>query len=331
MKAQIKPKKYRIVDLHLAGRSKLRLLIYHPLCQDYVRTLSSQVNLKDITGQSLEMEALDKVDVLLTWRCPESVLAALRNLKWVQTTSAGINQLLDYFRRRPDLIVTTTKGLQAEGVSSMALLMMLAFHWKLPALLERQKKHTWEKHHMEVISKSTCAVVGLGNIGRMVAAHAKHLGMRVVGLKRQKEPVENVDQICTQEQLHEMLGIADFVVLSLPLTEETRGMFGGAEFKAMKQSAYLIQVARGGIVDERALLSALNSGKIAGAAIDVFEEEPLPADNSLWDAPNIIITPHLAGVRGDYVEGASAALLHNLRVFPNKSLMKGLADAKKGY
>jgi phosphoglycerate dehydrogenase-like enzyme len=287
---------------------------------------------EDRTGSALEAEPLDRVDVLVGWKFAPSLLPALRSLRWIQNTSAGIDHLLDYWREHPDLVVTTTKGLHAEPVSSAALLMMLACHWKLPLRLQRQREHVWHSEVMpRVMSAATCAVIGLGAIGRRIAAHATELGMTVLGMSRHLAPVPSVQRLFAPEALHAMLAEADFVILALPLTERTRGMFGAAEFAAMRPSAYFINVARGGIVDEAALLHALRSGHIAGAAFDVFSEEPLPADHPLWDAPNLIVTPHMAGDRSDYVEGAAAIFAHNIEVFPDTARMRGLASRVEAY
>jgi len=309
-----------------------RVLIYHAQCEAYVRLLSSRLSVRDVTGIRLDEEPLDTVDVLLTWTCPDGVLARLTGLKWIQTTSAGMDNVLDFCRSQPQLVVTTTKGLQAEPVAGFVMLMILALHWRLPAFLAYQRERRWMPEYSPAgISQSTCAILGLGHIGQRVAGHAKHLGMSVLGMRRRAVPAANVDAVYPHERLHEMLGLADFVVLALPLTESTRAMFKTTEFKAMKRSAYLVNVARGGIVDQQALADALRAGDIAGAALDVFHEEPLPAGHALWTAPNIIITPHLAGNRADYLDGAAAIFAHNLRVFPDRRRMRGLADIGVGY
>ncbi len=322
---------YRLVEVCPPDRRPLRVLIHHGACDAYVRVLSERLPLRDLTGGALEAEPLETVDVLLTWKPPASVLARLAGLRWIQTTSAGIDQILDFYRAHPDLIVTTTKGLQADSTASLALALMLSCFWRLPRLLERQQRAVWEKPAVGVLSAQTCAVVGLGHVGRRIAAHAAQLGMTVLGMRRGEEPVEGVARLYAEDRLRELLHAADYVVLALPLTHRTRRMFGDAEFAAMKRSAYLINVARGGIVDEDALLRALRAGLIAGAAIDVFEEEPLPPTHPLWRAPNVVLTPHIGGDRADYVEGAAAIFVENARAFPDRDRMRGIASPTLGY
>jgi len=326
-----KPKEYRLLDLRLPSGGDLRLLIYHPYWATFLRALAGRIPFEDITGESFDSEGHDQVDALLTWKCPASVLESLTDLQWIQTTSAGIDQLLHHLAGRPEVLVSTAKGIAPEPIASYVLLMMLAFWWDLPGILERQREHVWKLCPIRLISEATCAVVGLGNVGQMVAQRAKGLGMTVIGTKRRSEPVEHVDRLFAPEQIPEMLALADFAVLTVPLTEETRGMFGAAEFRAMKPTAYLVQVSRGGVVDEEALLRALQGGQIAGAAVDVFEEEPLPADHPLWDAPNIIITAHQAAEREDYIEAVAEVLLENLRCYPDRGRMQGIADPERGY
>jgi phosphoglycerate dehydrogenase-like enzyme len=322
---------YRLLDLRPPGRAPIRVLVYHPLCQAYVRALSARLPLRDVTGPALEAEPLDTICALLTWKPPRALLDRLTHLRWIQTTSAGIDQILEFYRSHPDLVVTTTKGLQAESVSSLAITMLLAFFWGLPQLLDRQRRAVWEKHPVGVLSTQTCGVLGLGHVGRAVTAHARHLGMTVLAMRRTPMPVEGVARVVAETGLHEVLGAADYVVLALPLTEQTRGMFSEAEFRAMKRSAYLINVARGGIVDEAALVRALHAGEIAGAALDVFEDEPLPPGHPLWRAPNVILTPHMGGDRADYVEGAAAIFAENASLYPARDRMRGVASDVLGY
>jgi phosphoglycerate dehydrogenase-like enzyme len=323
---------YRLLDVRPKDRAPLRVLIYHPRCDEYAQVLGEHLAADDVTPASLASETLATVDILLAWKCPASILSSLTRLRWVQVTSTGIDQILDHYRNHPDLIVTTTKGFQVETVSSLAFLMMLALHWRLPALLEQQQRQVWSPLAMRpTIGRSTCAIIGAGRLGRGIAAHAKQLGMTVIGMKRRAEPVPGIDRVYGEDGLHHVVAVGDFVVLALPLTEKTRNMFGHAEFQRMKRSAYLINVARGGIVNENALIDALARSTIAGAAIDVAEEEPLSPAHPLWTAPNLVVTPHIGADRADYVEGVATIFIENLCVFPDVTRMAGLASAADGY
>jgi D-2-hydroxyacid dehydrogenase (NADP+) len=322
---------YRLVQVRPPSASPLRVLIWHPLCHEYARDLAGRLPLEDLTAADLDREPLDTVDVLMTWKPQRDVLARLSKLRWVQTTSAGIDQLLAFLQHRPEVLVTTTKGLQAENVANLAAAMVLSLFWGLPRLHERQRAAVWQKHPVALLSGLTCAVLGLGHIGRRVASHARHFGMHAIGVRRQAEPFGDVDRVVGPEGLAEVLGQADYVVVTLPLTDRTRRLLGAPQFRTMKRSAYLVNVARGGIVDEDALAAALRTGEIAGAAMDVFEEEPLPAGHPLWRAPNLIITPHIGGDRTDYVEQACAIFAGNLAAFPDRARMRGVASTVDGY
>lgn len=322
---------YRLVQLRPPSRTSLRVLISHPLCDEYARALAARMPLEDLTGPDPDREPLETVDVLLTWKPPRELLARLSNLRWIQTTSAGIDQLLDFLRGRPDVLVTTTKGLQAENVASLAAAMMLSLFWGTSRLYESQRAAVWRKHPVGLLSGQTCAVLGLGHVGMCVVSHARHFGMRVIGARRQPSTSAEVDRVAGPEELPEVLGEADYVVVALPLTDRTRGLIGGPAFRAMKRSAYLINVARGGVVDEAALETALRAGDIAGAAMDVFAEEPLPSSHPLWRTPNLIVTPHIGGDRADYVEQAGAIFARNLAAFPDGTRMRGVASNVHGY
>lgn len=322
---------YRLVRLLPPSRTALRVLISHPLCGEYARALAAHMPLDDLTGSDLNREPLETVDVLLTWKPPGGLMARLSCLRWIQTTSAGIDQLLDFLRERPGVLVTTTKGLQAENAAGLAATLMLSLFWGMPRLYESQRAAAWRKHPVGLLSTQTCAVLGLGHVGMCVVSHARHFGMRVIGVRRQPAAPAEVDRVAGPEELPEVLREADYVVVTLPLTDRTRGLIGGPAFRAMKRSAYLINVARGGIVDEAELATALRAGDIAGAAMDVFAEEPLPSSHPLWRAPNLIITPHIGGDRTDYVEQASSIFAHNLTAFPDRTRMRGIASNVHGY
>lgn len=177
-------------------------------------------------------------------------------------------------------------------------------------------------------------IVGLGSIGREVARLAKAFGMRVIATRRSAKLISRaryVDILLPREHQIELLSDSDFVVLTLPLTPETRRLIGEKELRAMKSTAYLINVARGGIVDEEALIHALNARWIAGAGLDVFATEPLPADSRLWELPNVIFTPHIGGATEDYVLRATKVFHENLRRYLNGKKLLNVVDKKKGY
>lgn len=221
-----------------------------------------------------------------------SHLPELPRLRWVHTCSAGVDDPL--FQRLLDrgVLLTNAIGVRRIPIAQTVLLMMLYFVRALPRYLAAQREHRWDPGWGEELTDKTVGIVGLGHIGQEVARLAKALGMQVIATKRRQVDVEWVDQLLPPSQLPHLLSRADFVVISVALTPETRGLFGAREFTLMKPSAYLINVARGAIVQEAALITALQTGQIAGAYLDVFETEPLPPSSPLYDLPNVVITPH---------------------------------------
>jgi phosphoglycerate dehydrogenase-like enzyme len=208
---------------------------------------------------------------------------------------------------------------------------MLAITRGLPAAWTAQAKRAWEPLPAGSVSGKTVALIGLGEVGRSVAAACAALGMRVLGVRADPGPVPHVDEVRGPDGLEPILRAADFVVVAVPLTDRTRGMLGAREIAWMKRGAVLVNVARGGIVDETALAAALRTGKLGGAALDVFAEEPLPASSPLWSTPNLVVTPHIAGWVHDYLERAIACFLANLaRVEDGLPPATGV-DPARGY
>jgi phosphoglycerate dehydrogenase-like enzyme len=175
--------------------------------------------------------------------------------------------------------------------------------------MHKQQRHRWEWEYVEPLAGKTLAVIGLGHVGQAVARRAVALGLRVVGTRARPRPTEFVDRVYGPDGLHAALAEGDFVAVTSPLLDETRHMIGPAAFEAMKEGAYIVDVSRGGVVDSAALLGALERGKLAGAVLDVFETEPMPADSAFWDRPDVLVTPHNCAVFRGWELGRSGARL----------------------
>jgi phosphoglycerate dehydrogenase-like enzyme len=272
-----------------------------------------------VTDRADEFEAAvpDAEVIFIARKYAREQLAGYRRLRWLHLGGTGINPLLPLSEWPPEILLTHTPGLNAPMIADyvQAIIAMLA--WNFPRFYENQRKHLWQKWGVERLEGKTVALVGLGNIGRAVVPRARAAGMRVVAIKRSPTPMEGVERVVAPEQLHAVLSQADFVVLALPLTQETRGLMDEAALRAMRQSAFLINVSRGAIVDETALIAALQQGQIAGAALDVFEQEPLPPESPLWDAPNVILTPHVSSWSEDYRARAAEVFCQNLERYLN--------------
>jgi phosphoglycerate dehydrogenase-like enzyme len=221
--------------------------------------------------------------------------AVAPKLKWLQATSAGIGQYV--MKNGLDAIgvtFTTASGAHARPLADFCTMAMLMFAKDYFGMLRDQRARRWSRTCAEELTGKTLAIIGLGRVGREVARQAKCFDMRVIGTARTSSEAPHVDQIYRPTQLAEVLPQADFLVLIAPHTPETEGMIGAAELALMKPGAVIINIARGALIDEDALIAALREGRLAGAALDVFRDEPLPSASPLWDMPNVIVSPHSA-------------------------------------
>ncbi len=208
---------------------------------------------------------------------------------------------------------------------------MLAVVKRLPEFFAQQGERRWHKLGLRELRGLTVGIIGLGDIGGEIARLCRAFGMRVLGLRRHPRPYEHADEVLGPDRLHDLLAHSDFVVITCPLTEETRGLIGRAELAAMNPDAWLINVARGAIVDEEALLEALRERKIGGACLDVFTEEPLPEDSPFWDLPNVIITPHNSWSSPHIQEREVDLFLDNLRRYVAGEPLLNVVDKQVGY
>ena len=235
---------------------------------------------------------------------------------WVHCIRAGYDEFdLDAYADR-SVVLTNSTGIHGDAVGETVAGYMLAFARRLHAFRDAQNDREWVSQPYEAaftLAGETVCVVGLGTLGRGVADRANGLGMDVVGVRRSGDPVEGVREVYAPDGLREAVADAAFVVLATPLTDETEGMIGEAEFAAMRDDARLINVARGAVVDESALVEALESGEVAGAALDAFVEEPLPTDSPLWELEEVIVTPHRGAMTRTYHEDVAELVGENVR------------------
>lgn len=239
---------------------------------------------------------IETVEAVVTYDFDDDLLAAATNLRWIQCLSAGVNHYeLDAIRAR-EIILTNSSGIHAEPIAEQVLCYLLMFERGLVEGVRQQAGNAWERFEGGELRGKALGVIGVGAIGSRVAALGSALGMEVVGTKRDTSDCPNaVDELYAVEEYHDLLLRSDYVVLACPLTEETEGLIGREEFRMMSSETVLVNIARGDVVDEEALIRALRSKSIRGAGLDVFSEEPLPADSPLWDLSNVVVTPHMAG------------------------------------
>lgn len=273
---------------------------------------------------------VSEAKVLLYGALTKPVLSALLNyapqLEWIHTGTAGFDWLMVPEVEARAIPISRTLHALDTPIAEFVMASMLAHFKNLSRLLEAQSRRAWEPPmHGELYGKTLC-IVGAGAIGSRIAGYAKAFGMHVTGTKRSAEPLAGFDAVYPPSELRGLLGTADVTVLACPLTPETRHMIGYAQFQAMKRESYLINIARGALIVQADLIRALEQGLIAGACLDVFETEPLPADSPLWGIPNLFISPHCSyrspNVRSRVIEEFSDNLTRYLRGEPVKNTMK---------
>lgn len=280
---------------------------------------------------------LGDVEVLLTYHAGFTMDAAPR-LRWVQLAGDGVDYLLGRPILASDVLVTNAR-IFAAPIAEYAIATMVMLSRMLPkAHQEFQVERRWPRDHWSEYAGSelagtTLAIVGHGSIGRQVARVAQAMDMHVIGTRRSVSgPTwEGGVEVFPPDALHAVLARADFVVVCLPLTPETEGVIGEAALRQMKRTAYLIAVGRGRVIDEIALLRCLREGWIAGAALDVFAQRPLPPDSPFFDLPNVILTPHMSGISQEYAERMTALFCDNLRRYLAGEPLLSLVDKQKGY
>lgn len=267
---------------------------------------------------------------------PHDLLMQAPQLRWFQAWHAGADWVLRYPELiDQDMIITNMSGVHAIPISEHILSFLLAFGRGLPNQIHNQLKQQWrwpDRQLMFELAGKTMLLIGVGAIGTQTAKLASAFGMEVWGVRRHPEiTVEGVTRMFGSESLAECLPAADFVVLTIPLTPETDGLIGAAEFRLMKQSAYLINVGRGGTIDQVALIRALQEGQIAGAGLDVTDPEPLPVESPLWSMENVIITAHYSGYTPNYTARAMTILLDNLTRYMAGQPLRNIVDKRLGY
>jgi phosphoglycerate dehydrogenase-like enzyme len=279
-----------------------------------------------------EAEAyLPEAEVLLSWAVPDAWVERAPRLRWVHVTSAGVDHLLDGALWRSDVVITNSRGVHATPMAEHVLGWLLMFARNLHLHLEYQRQRRWQRQEGGQLAGSTVGVLGLGAVGREVARLCKACGARVVGMRRRPDPVPHVDRVVGPGGLREVLEASDYVVLTLPLLPSTRGLLGREQLGWMKPHAVLINVARGGLVDEAALVDALRAGRIRGAALDTFASEPLPADSPLWSLPNVLVSPHVAGSFQGYTDAVVELFCDNLRRYLAGEPLRNVVDRENGY
>ncbi|HYM83250.1 MAG TPA: D-2-hydroxyacid dehydrogenase [Candidatus Dormibacteraeota bacterium] len=314
-----------------------------------IREAAPGARLVTVSVEGLADGPLDDVEVLLRGFLSadvfDRILARAPHLSWVHSATAGVERVLTPLSRDRGIVITNARGVFSRPIAEYVLMMILAVSRRLPQLLELQRERTWQPLEGAELRDVTVGIVGLGSIGRAVGALATAFGCRVIASRRRvdgsdeglaadgERPLGEVmlDRVLSPDQLPELLADSDFVVLAAPLTPETEGMINDATLAHMKPGAWLINVARGRLVDEPALLRALTEGRIGGAVLDAFREEPLAPSSPFYELSNVIVTPHTSWSSGRVLDRSVELFCENLRRFRLGQPLLNIVDPGAGY
>lgn len=264
------------------------------------------------------------------------IWSLLKRLRWIHSMSAGVEQVLFPALIESDIPLTNARGVFKRSLAEFALLGMLYFAKGLPRLIEQKRTHKWDPFMVEWLPERNVAIIGYGEIGKECALLAKGLGARILATRRRPELLDSdgiLDKAYPLTGLHDMLREADYIVAAAPNTPETWHMISDREFASMKKNAVIINVGRGTVIEEAALIRALERKQIAGAALDVFEREPLAATSPLWDLPNVLISPHCTDRTRDpdWLDLAMKRFVTNFHHFRKGEPLEFVVDKKAGY
>ena len=293
-----------------------------------------EVEFVPVTTPEEQLRAVPGADAFIGWITREAFVAAGPQLRWVHAPSAGVERHVAIPELvESDVTLTNTRGSHAPTIAEHTFAMLLALTRRILELAEYQKEHAWKRPtNPRGIMGMTMTVVGFGQIGRAIAKRAVGFDMKVIGVDaRPSEPPPGVDEVWGLDRLDEALREADVVAIAAPITPETRGMIDARRIGLLKPDSYLLVVSRGGIVDEAALIAALKEGRLAGAGLDVMATEPLPPDDPLWDAPNIILTPHCSGASEQTTGAVASITTANLRNFVTGAPLSNICDKRAGF
>jgi phosphoglycerate dehydrogenase-like enzyme len=298
-----------------------------------IEAAEGDVRLRYAAG--IEQLAASGADAVYFWGGEREQLAtawpSLERVRWIQTASAGVDGLLFPELVESDVVVTNARGVFDEPIAEWVIGMLLAFSTDVLTTLSLQHEARWEHRETRRLAGSRLVVVGPGPIGRATARKARALDMEVNAVGRTAREDPDLGLVAPIERLHEVLATADHVLDAMPLTPATSGVFDAAAFAAMPASAVFVNVGRGGTVDEPALIEALRSGAIAGAALDVFAQEPLPAESPLWSMPNVVVSPHMCGDHVGWEREVVDIFVDNAGRFARGEPLRNLVDTRLGF
>jgi phosphoglycerate dehydrogenase-like enzyme len=299
-----------------------------------IRLLAAGAEVVVVTDdKELEIHLPD-TEVLVSYgfKLNRKIIEKAGQLRWVHALSTGVDAFLRLGLQERGIILTNSRGVHANQMTEHIFAFMLSFVRLFPRFVLQQRESNWKRWDIDTLAGKTLGIAGLGSIGQELARRAKAFNMTVIGTKKNPTPVDCVDEVLSSEELHRMLPRVDFLVIIVPSTKETHHLIGREELSLLKSSAYLINMARGDVVDQEALIEALKEKKIAGAGLDVTTPEPLPPDAELWTLDNVLITPHMGGGAPDYLKITTDIFCLNLSDYIKGDVPSlNLVDQNRGY
>lgn len=305
------------------------------LAKDFPQIEVVHLDNYDRIGQEIK-----DAEIVVAWSLRPEQIKGASQLRWIHSPAAAVHQLMFPELVNSSILVTNAREVHGPVVAEHVIALIFALAKQIPQAVRLQQKHVWGQELLwrgsprpREVAGATLGLVGLGSIGREVAKRAAALGMRVIAVRDnlEKAKPEFVDQVFGLDRLQRLLGQSDYIVLAVPITPQTRGLMNAGRLGQMKPDACLINVGRGPLIEEPALLEALRNHRIGGAALDVFEQEPLPADSPLWDCENLLITPHTAGLTDKLWERHYTLLSENLRRYLAHDPLLAVVNKHRGY
>jgi len=298
--------------------NRICLLILDESADDYQKALAEafpELVIQASTAEEGVGDFIKKTDILFTGAISDALIRKASRLQWIQAKTTGVDALITLPSMRKEVLLTSARGIHGPQMSEIAILLMLSLNRRFREILQNQDRRKWDRWPQKLLEQKTVGILGVGVVGEAIAVKCKAFGMRVYGFDPVKRDVQAVDVMLGPEGIDKVLGDLDFLIIAAPSTPQTRGMIGADVLSALKPTAFLLNLGRGDAVDEAALIEALNSKAIAGAALDTFRQEPLPPEHPFWGMHNVIVTPHIGGLSDTYVEQVLPIFRENLRRF----------------
>lgn len=296
----------------------MNLLVLNELAERYQKVLDKKFPGVVVHAAKNEEEVSDfigKTEILLTVRITDGLLKKASKLQWIHTITTGVDYILNLPSLRKEVLLSCSRGIHVPQVSEFALLLMLALNRSLPQFTRNQDRKVWERWPTKLLYQKKVGILGIGAIGEAIAHKCKAFGMTVLGIDAVKRKVDAVDHFYGPEDLSRVVQEVDYFIIVVPNIPQTRKMVNAEVLSSMKPTAFLINLGRGEVVDEEALIRLLQTGRIAGAALDTFWAEPLPEDHPFWEIKNVIVTPHVGGMSDICVDQVLSIFEENLRRF----------------